>query len=147
MDSVLRAASVYAFLLVLFRIAGKRTLSEMTTFDFVLLLIVAEATQQGLLGDDFSLTNAGLVITTLLGLDVAASLVKQRSKRFDRLMDGVPVVLVDDGRLLTEHMDRNRVALDDILAAARSSQGVGRLDDIRYAVLERSGGISIIPRS
>lgn len=147
MDSVLRAASVYVFLLVLFRIAGKRTLSEMTTFDFVLLLIVAEATQQGLLGDDFSLTNAGLVITTLLGLDVAASLVKQRSKRFDRLMDGVPVVLVDDGRLLTEHMDRNRVALDDILAAARSSQGVGRLDDIRYAVLERSGGISIIPRS
>ena len=66
MESVLRAAIVYVFLLVLFRLAGKRTLSDVTTFDFVLLLIISEATQQALLGEDFSLTNAFLVITTLI---------------------------------------------------------------------------------
>lgn len=147
MDAVFRSASIYLFVLVLFRIAGKRTLAEANAFDFVLLLIVAEAAQQGLLGEDYSLTNAGLVIVTLLSLDVGASLVKQRFGRVDHLLDSRPVVVVDNGRLVTDRMNENRIGVDDILAAARSTQGVGRLDDIRYAVLERSGGISIIPRA
>lgn len=78
MDSVLRALAIYLFLMVIFRISGKRSLAQITTFDFVLLLVIGEATQQALLGDDFSLTNAALVIATLLGLDTGLSLLQQR---------------------------------------------------------------------
>jgi uncharacterized membrane protein YcaP (DUF421 family) len=146
MDAILRAGALYLALLIMFRIAGRRTLSEMTAFDFVLLLIIGEATQQGLLGDDFSLTNAFLVIITLLTLDIGFSLWKQHSPRANRLIEGVPTVLVDNGRPLKELMDKARVREDEILEAARRLQGLERMDQIKFAVLEVSGGISIIPR-
>jgi uncharacterized membrane protein YcaP (DUF421 family) len=76
MVAVLRAAAIYCFLLLLMRLTGKRSLGQMTTFDFVLLLVVAEATQQGLLGNDFSLTNAFLVILALVGIDTGMSLIE-----------------------------------------------------------------------
>jgi uncharacterized membrane protein YcaP (DUF421 family) len=76
MDAVLRAMAVYLFLLLVMRVSGKRTLTQITTFDFVLLLIIGEATQQGLIGDDFSVTKALLLITSLIGLDIAMSLIK-----------------------------------------------------------------------
>ena len=76
MDSVFRALAIYAVLLLIFRISGKRSLSQITTFDFVLLLVIGEATQQALLGDDFSLTNAFIVIVTLVGVDIGLSLLE-----------------------------------------------------------------------
>ena len=147
MDAVLRAAAIYAFLLVLFRIAGKRSLSESTTFDLVLLLIVGEATQQALLGNDFSITNALLVILTLVGLDIGMSLWKQRSPQLEKWVEGVPLVIVENGQPLKDRMDKARVDESDILEAARTLQGLERMDQIKYAVLERSGGISIIPKA
>jgi uncharacterized membrane protein YcaP (DUF421 family) len=146
MESVLRAIVMYGVLLVVFRIAGRRTLSEMTSFDFVLLLIIGEATQQALLGEDFSLTNAFLVIVTLLAIDIAMSLWKQYSETANRIIDGVPTILVDHGRPLTALMDKARVREEEILEAARRLQGLERMDQIKYAVLEVSGGISIVPR-
>jgi uncharacterized membrane protein YcaP (DUF421 family) len=146
MDSVLRAAAIYLFLLVLFRIAGKRTLSDVTTFDFVLLLIIGEATQQALLGEDFSLTNAFLAILTLIGIDIALSLWQQRWPRLEKWLEGTPLVIVEHGQPLRERMQRVRVSDEDILTAARERQGLARMDQIQYAVLERSGGISIIPK-
>jgi uncharacterized membrane protein YcaP (DUF421 family) len=146
MDSVLRAAGVYLFLLVLFRIAGKRTLSDVTTFDFVLLLIISEATQQALLGEDFSVTNAYLVVLTLVGIDIAFSLWIQRWPWLSKWVEGLPVVIVEHGQPLRERMKRLRVSEDEILTAARERQGLARMDQIQYAVLERSGGISIIPK-
>jgi uncharacterized membrane protein YcaP (DUF421 family) len=146
MDAVLRGAAIYLFLLLIFRIAGKRSLSQITTFDFVLLLIIAEATQQGLLGNDFSVTNAVLVIVTLVGLDIGLSLWKERSKTMEQLIDGVPLVIIEDGRPLKDRMSKARVDEGDILTAARELQGLERLDQIKYAVLERSGGISVIPK-
>jgi uncharacterized membrane protein YcaP (DUF421 family) len=145
MESILRAAAVYVMLLILFRVAGRRTLSEMTSFDFVLILIIGDATQQGVLGDDFSLTNALLVVITLLTIDVAISLWKQRSDAANRLIEGVPTVLVDHGRPLRALMDKARVREEEILEAARRMQGLERMEQIKFAVLEVSGGISIIP--
>jgi uncharacterized membrane protein YcaP (DUF421 family) len=146
MDSVLRAAAIYLVLLVLFRIAGQRTLSDATTFDFVLLLIISESTQQALLGEDFSLTNAFLVIITLIGMDIALSLWVQRWPWLSKWMEGVPLVIVEHGQPLRERMQRLRVSEDEVLTAARERQGLARMDQIQYAVLERSGGISIIPK-
>jgi uncharacterized membrane protein YcaP (DUF421 family) len=146
MDSVLRAAAIYLVLLVLFRVAGRRTLSEMTSFDFVLLLVIGEATQQALLGEDFSLINAVLVIVTLIMLDVLISWVTQRSRIAGKLVEGVPMVIVADGKPLHDRMRKARIELADVLEAARHTQGLERMDQIKYAVVETSGGITIIPK-
>jgi uncharacterized membrane protein YcaP (DUF421 family) len=146
MDSVIRAVAIYGILLIIFRVSGKRSLAQITTFDFVLLLIISEATQQALLGDDFSLINAFVVIITLIGLDIALSLLKQRSPTFELLIDDTPLIIVEDGRPLKERMDKARIDESDILASARELQGLERMDQIKYAVLERSGGVSIVPK-
>ena len=145
MESVLRAASIYAFLLLLFRVTGKRSLAQITAFDFVLLLIIGEATQQALLGNDFSIVNAFIVIGTLMFLELGLSLVKGWVPKLDPLLDSTPLVIVEDGKVLHDRISNERVDLNDILAAARERHGLERLDQIKFAVLERSGGISIIP--
>lgn len=147
MDAVLRSAAIYLFLLVIFRVAGKRTLAQITTFDLVLLLIISEVTQQAMVGNDFSLTQAMLAIVTLVGLDIGLSLWKQRSSTLERLVDSVPVLILENGRPLQERMKQLRVDESDILNAARELQGLERLDQIKYAILERSGHISVIPKS
>jgi uncharacterized membrane protein YcaP (DUF421 family) len=146
MDAVLRAMAVYLFLLLVMRVSGKRTLTQITTFDFVLLLIIGEATQQGLIGDDFSVTKALLLITSLIGLDIAMSLIKRKWPRLGLMLEGAPLVLMSNGEPVDDRLERTRVDLGDILESARSTQGLERLDQIKYAVLERDGSISIIPR-
>jgi uncharacterized membrane protein YcaP (DUF421 family) len=145
MDAVLRALVIYLVILVIFRASGKRTLAQITTFDFVLLLIVGEATQQGLLGDDFSVTNAILVVSTLVGVDVGLSFVKEKAPRVARAIDSLPLVVLENGAVIQERMDRARIDEDDILAAGRKSLGIERLDQMKYAVLEQGGSISVIP--
>ncbi|MDQ0703768.1 MULTISPECIES: DUF421 domain-containing protein [Pseudomonas] len=145
MDSVLRAAAIYLVLMILFKIAGRRSLAELTTFDLVLLMVIGEATQQALLGDDFSLTNAVLVIATLIAIDIGFSLVKQRSRWFSRLLDGGPTIVVEHGNVLHERLKRARLDESDILEAARSAQGIVEINQIKFAILERNGKISVIP--
>ncbi len=147
MEPIARAAAVYLFLLLVFRISGRRTLARITSFDLVLLLIIGEATQQALLGNDYSMTNAGLIVLTLVSLHASVSVLKRRWKRAGKMLEDEPVVLVAEGRALQEHMDRARVDEEAILEAARASHGLERLDQIRFAVLERSGRISIVPRT
>lgn len=146
MSSVLSAAAVYLFVLVFVRLSGRRTLSEMTTFDFVVLLIISEGVSQGMVREDFSLTNAFLVALTLIFLDVVLSLIKQRWPPVDRWLSGVPMIIVENGRPLKDRMDRARVDEEDVLEAARALRGLERMDQIKYAVLERGGDITIIPR-
>ncbi len=132
MDSVLRAAALYLVLLVLFRIAGRRSLTDITTFDLLLLMIIGEATQQALLGDDFSLVNAVLVIITLIVIDVGLSLLKLRHPKLDTLIEGSPTLIVEYGRPLHARLAEARLREEDILLAARETQGLeleGRLDE------------------
>ncbi|WP_028697829.1 DUF421 domain-containing protein [Pseudomonas monteilii] len=145
MDSILRAAGMYVALMLLFRVAGRRSLADLTTFDFVLLLIIGEATQQALLGDDFSFTNATLVIATLIVLDVGLSLAKLNSKTLARLLDGHATLVVENGRFLHHRMRRARLTEDDILESARDSQGIEKIEQVKFAIVERNGKISIIP--
>ncbi|MGH7400585.1 MAG: DUF421 domain-containing protein [Candidatus Rokuibacteriota bacterium] len=145
MDSVLRAVAMYLVLLLVFRIVGKRPLAQITPFDMVLLLIIAESTQQALVGPDYSVVNAVLVIVTLVGIDITLSWWRRHSHRVEKILDDLPVVLVDRGRLVQPRMDRERVDASDILEAARLQQGLERMDQIKYAVLETNGEISIIP--
>ena len=146
METVFRAFSIYLVLLLVFRLCGRRTLMQLTSFDFILLLIIGEATQNAMLGDDYSVTTGVLAIVTLVGTDIVLSYWKHRSPALERWLDGLPLILVNQGTPLKLLMDRARVDEDDILAAARRSQGLERMDQIKYAILEVGGGISIIPK-
>jgi uncharacterized membrane protein YcaP (DUF421 family) len=128
-----------------FRISGKRSLSQITTFDFILLLIVGEATQQALVGDDFSIVNAMVVISTLMTLEIVFSWMEGRWPSFDRAVGSLPVVVVEHGKLLEDRARQEGVTLSEVLAAGREKHGLERLDQFKYAILERHGGISVIP--
>jgi uncharacterized membrane protein YcaP (DUF421 family) len=146
MDSVIRALIVYFVLMVIFRIAGKTSLAEITTFDFLLLLIVGDAVQSALLDQDHSLTASLLVIITLVGAEILMSVLKQKSKLIEKLVDGVPLIVVENGKLIEQRANKVRVDEADVMQAARKQQGLERMDQIKYAVLEVSGGITIIPK-
>ena len=145
METVIRGAVVFIVLLVIIRLSGRRTLAQMTTFDLVLVLIVAETTQQALLGDDFSIANAVILIITLFTLDILMSYLKEHSPRAEKLLDGVPTVLISLGKPDDRALKRARVDIEDVLESARSKHGVERLDQIKFAVLEVGGDISIVP--
>jgi uncharacterized membrane protein YcaP (DUF421 family) len=147
MDSIISGLAIYVFLLVLFRFTGNRSLAQITTFDAVLILIIAEAVQEAMIGDDRSMTNAGLLIVTLLGFDVLLSFVSVRSRTFEKVVNDLPTLLIDDGVLLRERMMSVRVSEDDIMENARAHFGVENVDQVKYAVLERNGSITVIPRS
>ncbi|RPJ71702.1 MAG: DUF421 domain-containing protein [Acidobacteria bacterium] len=146
MDTVFRGVFVYVFLLVLFRIAGKRTLGQISTFDLVLTLIVSEAIQQAMVDSDNSLTGAALLVVTLVGMNVVVSLLKQRFPRFERVLEDAPIVIIEDGRIHRGRMDKERVDEQDVLSAARQLQGLATLKDVRYAVVEKDGHVTIVPK-
>lgn len=147
MDSVIRGALTYFFLLLVFRMSGKRSLAEITTFDAVLLLIISEATQEALTDADQSMTNAALVVLTLVGLDLLLQVCGLRWPSVDKLLNGTPLVLIEDGHVHKDRLKRMHVSEDDILEQARAVFGLERLDQIKHAVLERNGGITVIPRT
>jgi uncharacterized membrane protein YcaP (DUF421 family) len=133
MDAVLRAAAIYLALMVLFKVAGRRSLGELTSFDFVLLMVIGEATQQ-----------AVLVIITLIAIDVGFSLAKRRSKKLGKWIDGGPTIVVENGTFLRNRMHEARIEEDDIMQTARLEQGVEKVEQIKFAIIERNGKISII---
>jgi|SRR5690606_16679958 len=146
METVLRAIAIYLFLLLVFRISGKRTLSQMHPFDMVLLLIIGDSVSQGLMGDDFSITTALLLVTTLVLMELLLSFIKQKSKLADRWLDDVPMIVVEDGKPLPDRMKRARVDASEVLEAARILHGLENMQQVKYAVLERDGSISVIPK-
>ena len=145
MNPVVRGVVIYLFLLIIFRILGKRSLAQLSSFDFILLLIIGESTQQALLGDDFSITSAFILITTLVCLDLILTKLKGRFPLFDKLIEGSALIIVENGKMLKVRMKRSGVEEEDVLEAARQLHGLERMDQIKYAVLEKSGEISIIP--
>jgi uncharacterized membrane protein YcaP (DUF421 family) len=144
--SVARASIIYLALLLLFRVAGKRTLSDVTTFDFILLLIISESIQTGLTEPAPALFNSLLLVVTLVSLNILFSLIKQRWPRVERIAEGLPVLIFSRGQPHRDIMDKERVGEEDIMHAARSIHGLSSLEEVEFAILEASGGISVIPR-
>lgn len=146
MDSVLRGLLIYMILLVVFRITGKRTMSEATTFDMVLLLIISETVQQALIDDDNSITNAVILVISLIIADVVISMMKMRFLGFERVLEGTAVIIIENGRMHTDRMKQNNIREEDIMSAARELQGLERLDQVKFAVLEKNGAITVVPK-
>jgi uncharacterized membrane protein YcaP (DUF421 family) len=147
MDAVLRGFAVYAFLVVVFSALGRRTLVQTTNFDLVLVIIIGQSTQLALLGDDYSVTNALLLVLTLVGTHLTLAAVKARIAKAGRwLGGGPPLVVVAHGQLLERRAARAGVDESDVLLAARVNHGISRLSEVAFAVVERTGTITIVPR-
>jgi uncharacterized membrane protein YcaP (DUF421 family) len=142
-EKVIRSAAVYLFLLVAFRLAGKRQLGQMTAFDLVVLLVISNVVQNALIGNDNSLGGGLLGATVILLLNAVVAWLTFRYKRVERLVEQMPTVLVRHGRILRENLRRERLSLPELRAALRR-EGVVSLRDVRYALLEEDGHLSVI---
>jgi uncharacterized membrane protein YcaP (DUF421 family) len=146
MDLVLRAIFVFAFVVVLMRVVGRRELSGLTPVDLILLIILGDALQQGLTQDDYSLTGAVLVVGTLAVLQVVTSWVGFRFPPVRATLDGEPLIVVQDGKPIERNLRRERLTLEELAESARMHE-IGSLDEVKWAVLERNGEISFIKKS
>jgi uncharacterized membrane protein YcaP (DUF421 family) len=145
MDLVVRAIVGFVFVLFLTRVVGRRELSSLEPFDLILLVMIGDLVQQGITQNDQSVTGLLLVGGTIGLLTVLTSYSSFKFPRLRPVLDGEPVILVEDGRPIDRNLIRNRITLGELAAAARQ-QGLGSLDDVRWAVLETSGSISFITK-
>lgn len=145
MDSVIKAAIVFFVLWAIVRVSGRRTLGEMTAFDFVLFMIIGGSTQRAITGQDYSMTNALLLVATFVTLDIALSIAQVRWPATRHILTGMPMILVENGNLLSGRMRQARITEGNILEAARRLHGLERFDQIKFAILEATGKITIVP--
>jgi uncharacterized membrane protein YcaP (DUF421 family) len=145
MDVVLRATVVFLFIWVLMRLVGRRELSKMEPFDLIILVVIGDLVQQAVTQQDLSVTGAVLAVGTIGLLTVLFSWLSWRFPRMRPALEGMPVVLVEDGKPLEENMRRERITIEEIAAQARLSR-IDSIDDIRWAVLETGGQVSFIPK-
>jgi uncharacterized membrane protein YcaP (DUF421 family) len=146
MDIVIRAAVIFVFLLVLTRVIGRRELSSLEPFDLILLIVVGDALQQGLTQDDYSVTGALLVVGTFAVLQVFVSWIGYRFPQVRPVLEGEPIIVVQDGKVIERNLRRERLAVGEIEEAARQ-QSIASLDDVRWGVLEKNGTLSFIKKS
>lgn len=145
MDIVIRAAVIFLVLYALTRLIGKRELGQMEPFDILLLVVLGDLIQQGVTQNDQSVTGALLAVTTMCLLTVAMSFASYRWRPMRLLLEGAPVVLIADGRMIEPNLRRERITREELAEWARMQQ-IADLGDVRWAVLETSGQVSFIPR-
>jgi len=145
MDIVLRAVALYAFVIFVIRVIGRRELSSMTPFDLVLLIILGDAIQQGLTQDDYSVTGAVLAVGTIATLQVATSYLSFRFPPMRKVFQGQPIVLVDHGKFVHRNLRRERMTEEEVAEEARQQQ-IATIDQVDWAILEANGSISFIKK-
>lgn len=144
-EFVARAALVYFAIMVLVRISGKRTVGEFTPFDLVVVILIGESTQGALTGGDESVIGALIVSATLIAMNYTVGFITARSKFADKIVEGEAVLLVRDGRVLSDALKRNNVPESDLDEALRA-EGVAERGEVRRAFLETDGTISVIKK-
>ena len=145
MDIVLRAAFAFAFIFFLTRIVGRRELSSLEPFDLIMLIVLGDLVQQGVTQSDYSVTGLVLAAGTIALMQVLVSYLNFRFRRLRPLLEGEPIVLVENGRVLERNLARERLTREEVLEQARQSQ-IGSFDQVRLAILETSGQISFITK-
>jgi len=145
MDIVLRASAIFLLLYVLLRLFGKRQLGQMTPFEFVALVVVGDFVQQAVTHNDFSITAGTLAVATFGFWSLVLGWVSYRSDTMRRLIEGQPRIVVRDGRLVDEILQRDKITEAEVLSEMRLA-GIARLDDVEWGILEPSGKISFLKR-
>lgn len=144
METVIRITVIYLVILVGLRLLGKRELSQLTPQELVTLMLIPEIVSQSMVGEDFSVTNGVIGITTILSLVFLTSLLKQRSGKMEQLIEGKASLLVERGKFIDDNLNRERISPDEIFGEMHKS-GLERLDQVKWAILETDGKISIVP--
>lgn len=146
MDIVLRATAAYVFIFFVLRIIGRRELSTLGPTDIVLLVVMGDLIQNGVTQSDDSVTGIFLAVSTFAMLTVALSALTYKSRRAQRVIEGTPLILLEDGKPIVRNMRSERINLDDIAEGARAN-GIASLDQVQWCVLETSGNMSFIKKS
>ena len=144
-EVALRTAIVYLFIVAALRLSGKREVGQMSVLELVVILVISDAVQNSMVGDNTTLWGGLVAVTTLLALDFGLKALARRSKRVRQALEGEPRLLVRDGRLLERAVLEEGLEAEEVRAAIRS-HGLSRIEDVRLAVLETDGSISVIPR-
>lgn len=144
-EVALRTAIVYLFLVVILRLTGRREVGQMSILDLVVILIIANGVQNAMVGGNVTLAGGLISATTLVILDRLLNMVIRRNSTLARVLEGEPVLLVSGGRILPSALGRASIDRAELDAALRA-HGVSTVDDVRLAVLETDGSISVIAR-
>ncbi len=142
-----RSLAVYVAVLAGLRLGGRRQLGQLTPFDLVVILLVANAVQNAMVGADTSLAGGLVAAFTLLIVNAVVARLRLRSARIRQLVEGVPVVLVQHGAVVTANLDREGITEAELEAAVREHGGVTAVSDVELAVLETDGSVSVVPMS
>ena len=145
-EIVLRTAIVYLFLVVVLRITGKREVGQMSILELIVILLISDAVQNSMVGENTTLWGGLVAVLTLFGIDLLLKAITARSRRVRMAVEGEPRLLVRDGHLLTHALEEEKVERRDVEAAFRAA-GLAGIEDVRFAVLETDGTISVIPKS
>jgi uncharacterized membrane protein YcaP (DUF421 family) len=145
MDIVVRAILGFAFVFLLTRVVGRRELSSLEPFDLIMLVVLGDLVQQGITQSDMSFTGLMLAGGALAVMTVVVSYLSFRFKRLRPMLEGEPIVIVQDGKPLDKNLTRERLTVDEVLMQARLQQ-IASLDDVQWAVLETTGAISFIKK-
>ena len=145
MDLAIRSAVIFFFIYLLMRIIGRRELSSLEPFDLILLVVLGDSVQQAVTQDDYSVTGAFIVVSTIALLQVFVSYLNFKVPRLRSVIDGEPIVIIQDGKVIEGNARRERLTLEDIAEAARMQQ-IASLADVQWAVLETSGELSFVEK-
>ena len=147
MDLVIRAAFLFAFVYLLTRVVGRRELSSLEPFDVILLVMIGDLVQQGVTQNDFSITGIVLAGGTIAALTMLVSYAGWKFPRLRPIIDGEPLIVVQDGQLILKNLKRERITAEEVAEAARLQAQIESFDEIKWAVLETNGQISFIKKS
>jgi uncharacterized membrane protein YcaP (DUF421 family) len=145
MDIVVRAVVLYVFVLFVMRVIGRRELSTLSAVDLVLLIVLGDAIQQGLTQDDYSVTGAVIAISTIAAMQVLISYVSFRSRRVRKVLEGHPIVVIQDGTLLEQNLRRQRMTPDELAEEMRIQQ-IASFEDVQWGILESNGSVSFVKK-
>ena len=145
MDIALRAIFLYAFVVFVIRVMGRRELSSLSAIDLVLLVVLGDAIQQGLTQDDYSVTGAVIAVSTIAAVQVGSSYLSFRSRRARRVLEGEPIVILQDGKLIARNLKRERLTEDEVAEEMRGQQ-IASVEDVEWGILESDGTMSFIPK-
>ena len=145
MDIVIRATIAFVFIFLLTRVVGRRELASLEPFDLIMLVMLGDLVQQGVTQSDYSVTGLLLAAGTVGILTVLVSWLSWRFAHLRVALEGEPIIIVQDGEVIQRNLDQNRITRGEVATAARQQQ-VEQIADIRWAVLETSGQISVIPK-
>jgi uncharacterized membrane protein YcaP (DUF421 family) len=145
MDIALRGLALYAFLIFVMRVTGRRELSSLSPFDLVLLIVFGDAIQQGLTQDDYSVTGAIIAVSTIATAQVVTSYLSFKFRPIRRVLEGEPIVIIQDGKLIEHNLKRERMAPDEVAEEMRVQQ-IASLADVEWGIIESNGQMSFIKK-